>query len=74
LATWVLQIMPVFFLVGGYANLAGWQRAQATGGQFRWGPAAPAALADRRLGPGLFAGELAAAALPGPHSPAFRLR
>jgi surface polysaccharide O-acyltransferase-like enzyme len=23
LATWVLQIMPVFFLVGGYANLVG---------------------------------------------------
>ena len=31
LATWVLQVMPVFFLVGGYANLVGWQRAQATG-------------------------------------------
>lgn len=29
--------MPVFFLVGGYANLVGWQRAQAAGtsaGQF----------------------------------------
>jgi len=24
-ATWVLQVMPVFFFVGGYANLAGWQ-------------------------------------------------
>lgn len=23
-ATWVLQIMPLFFVVGGYANLAGW--------------------------------------------------
>jgi len=31
LATWVLQIMPVFFLVGGYANLVGWQSAQAAG-------------------------------------------
>ena len=26
-ATWVLQVMPVFFFVGGYANLAGWQAA-----------------------------------------------
>lgn len=37
LATWVLQIMPVFFLVGGYVNLVGWQRTQAAGtaaGQF----------------------------------------
>jgi peptidoglycan/LPS O-acetylase OafA/YrhL len=25
LATWVLQIMPAFFIVGGYANLASWQ-------------------------------------------------
>jgi len=24
-ATWVLQVMPVFFVVGGYANLAGWE-------------------------------------------------
>ena len=24
-ATWLLQVMPVFFFVGGYANLAGWQ-------------------------------------------------
>jgi fucose 4-O-acetylase-like acetyltransferase len=23
-ATWVLQVMPVFFVVGGYANLAAW--------------------------------------------------
>jgi fucose 4-O-acetylase-like acetyltransferase len=26
-ATWLLQVMPVFFFVGGYANLAGWQAA-----------------------------------------------
>jgi peptidoglycan/LPS O-acetylase OafA/YrhL len=26
LATWVLQIMPAFFIVGGYANLASWDR------------------------------------------------
>jgi fucose 4-O-acetylase-like acetyltransferase len=31
LATWVLQVMPLFFLVGGYANLAGWQRARSNG-------------------------------------------
>jgi surface polysaccharide O-acyltransferase-like enzyme len=30
-ATWVLQVMPVFFLVGGYANLAGWQAARRDG-------------------------------------------
>jgi len=70
LATWVLQIMPVFFLVGGYANLAGWQRAQAAGttaGQFVGGrlrrllwPTAVWALI-------WLAGELVAAALPGPH-------
>jgi peptidoglycan/LPS O-acetylase OafA/YrhL len=26
LATWLLQVMPVFFLVGGYANLAAWEK------------------------------------------------
>jgi hypothetical protein len=70
LATWVLQIMPVFFLVGGYANLVGWQSAQAAGttaGQFVRGrlrrllwPTAVWALV-------WLAGELVAAALPGPH-------
>jgi Acyltransferase family len=30
-ATWLLQVMPVFFLVGGYANLAGWQAAGRDG-------------------------------------------
>jgi hypothetical protein len=70
LATWVLQVMPVFFLVGGYANLVGWQRAQATGvpaGRF---------VADRlrrllvptAVWAGVWlAGELIAAILPGPH-------
>ncbi|QAY71875.1 hypothetical protein ET471_12675 [Xylanimonas protaetiae] len=29
--TWVLQVMPVFFLVGGYANLAGWQAVTRDG-------------------------------------------
>ena len=32
LTTWVLQIMPVFFLVGGYANLAGWESSERKGG------------------------------------------
>jgi len=31
-ATWVLQVMPVFFFVGGYANLAGWQATTRDGG------------------------------------------
>lgn len=31
-ATWVLQVMPVFFLVGGYANLARYQAAMRDGG------------------------------------------
>ncbi|HET6954068.1 MAG TPA: acyltransferase [Acidimicrobiales bacterium] len=30
--TWVLQVMPVFFLVGGYANLAGWDAVVRGGG------------------------------------------
>lgn len=32
LATWVLQIMPVFFLVGGYANLAALEAVERRGG------------------------------------------
>jgi len=28
LATWVLQVMPAFFVVGGFANLASWQRLE----------------------------------------------
>jgi peptidoglycan/LPS O-acetylase OafA/YrhL len=31
LATWVLQVVPVFFLVGGYANLAAWRSARRNG-------------------------------------------
>jgi len=31
-ATWVLQVMPVFFFVGGYANLAGWSAVTRDGG------------------------------------------
>jgi Acyltransferase family len=30
-ATWVLQLMPVFFFVGGYANLAGWHAVEQDG-------------------------------------------
>ena len=30
-ATWVLQVMPVFFVVGGYANAASWESAAAAG-------------------------------------------
>ena len=29
--TWVIQVMPVFFLVGGYANALSWRSAQARG-------------------------------------------
>ena len=29
LLTWLLQVMPLFFIVGGYANLAGWRSAGA---------------------------------------------
>ncbi|OBK78516.1 hypothetical protein A5651_02795 [Mycobacterium sp. 1274761.0] len=29
--TWVLQVMPVFFFVGGYANLAGWEAVRRNG-------------------------------------------
>lgn len=29
--TWLFQVMPVFFVVGGYVNLGSWQRAQAAG-------------------------------------------
>lgn len=30
LATWLGQVMPVFFLVGGFANLAAWDRAEGS--------------------------------------------
>ena len=70
LATWVFQVMPLFFVIGGYANLAAWQRARETGttaGRFvaqrlrrlLWPTAVWAAA--------WIAGELVAAALPGPH-------
>jgi surface polysaccharide O-acyltransferase-like enzyme len=28
LATWLLQVMPVFFLIGGFVDLASWDRAE----------------------------------------------
>jgi hypothetical protein len=31
LATWLLQVVPVFFMVGGYANSAAWWAAQRDG-------------------------------------------
>jgi peptidoglycan/LPS O-acetylase OafA/YrhL len=33
-ATWVLQVMPAFFVVGGFANLAGWDAAGHRAGVF----------------------------------------
>ena len=29
--TWVFQVMPVFFMVGGYSNAASWSAAERTG-------------------------------------------
>jgi fucose 4-O-acetylase-like acetyltransferase len=29
--TWIFQVMPVFFMVGGYANAASWESARAAG-------------------------------------------
>jgi hypothetical protein len=35
--TWVFQVMPVFFFVGGYANGTGWASAQSRGtGYVEW--------------------------------------
>jgi peptidoglycan/LPS O-acetylase OafA/YrhL len=33
-ATWVLQVMPVFFVVGGFANMASWQALRRRGGGY----------------------------------------
>jgi surface polysaccharide O-acyltransferase-like enzyme len=35
LATWLLQVMPVFFFVGGFANFVGWQSVRRDGGGAR---------------------------------------
>lgn len=29
--TWIFQVMPIFFMVGGYANAASWESARASG-------------------------------------------
>src|SRR5918996_4623400 len=33
--TWLLQVMPLFFLVGGYSNLAGWSSTPVAGAFWR---------------------------------------
>ena len=35
LATWVLQVMPIFFFVGGFSNFVGWRSAAARGEDIR---------------------------------------
>ncbi|GAB3618720.1 hypothetical protein GCM10027416_32770 [Okibacterium endophyticum] len=30
-ASWFLQMMPLFFIAGGFSSITGWQRARATG-------------------------------------------
>ncbi len=32
--TWVLQVMPLFFLAGGFANLTGWKSVRRRGGGY----------------------------------------
>ena len=34
-ATWVLQVMPLFFFVGGFANAVGWEAARRRGASYR---------------------------------------
>ncbi|MFD0474672.1 acyltransferase [Nonomuraea thailandensis] len=70
LATWVLQIMPVFFLVGGYVNLLGWERSQTRGtsaGQFVRDRLRRLLLPTAVWALVWLAGELIASALPGTH-------
>ena len=38
--TWLLQVMPLFFYVGGFSNLIAWRRKESSGaklGSFVWG-------------------------------------
>ncbi|MFQ5948057.1 MAG: acyltransferase family protein [Acidimicrobiia bacterium] len=35
MATWLLQVMPLFFFVGGFANLRGWSSTTARGDSYR---------------------------------------
>ncbi|GAB3221218.1 acyltransferase family protein [Mycolicibacterium hippocampi] len=73
-ATWVLQVMPLFFVVGGYANLVAFERARAegtsaarfVGGRLRrvlW----PTAVWAAAWLIGEAIGKVTAAALPGQH-------
>lgn len=32
--TWIIQVLPIFFLVGGYANAVSWTRTAERGGQW----------------------------------------
>jgi peptidoglycan/LPS O-acetylase OafA/YrhL len=34
LATWVLQVMPLFFVVGGFSNMVSWQALERRGGGY----------------------------------------
>jgi len=34
--TWAFQVMPVFFLVGGYANALSWREHDAHGERWKW--------------------------------------
>ena len=34
LGTWVLQVMPIFFFVGGFSNLVGWDSVRRRGGGY----------------------------------------
>ncbi|MCL1594768.1 MAG: acyltransferase [Actinomycetia bacterium] len=35
LATWALQVMPLFFFVGGFSNARGWNSLHSSGGSYR---------------------------------------
>ena len=35
MATWILQVMPIFFFVGGFSNAKGWNSVQKRGGGYR---------------------------------------
>src|SRR3982751_1368011 len=43
LATWVLQVMPIFFFVGGFSNLVSYDAARRRGETSGGGPPAPPA-------------------------------
>lgn len=60
--TWMLQIMPLFFIAGGFASLAQWRRIRARGGSAAeyiagrvWRLAAPAAVMVALVGSVLLA-------------------